>query len=250
MAATICIPKHIICSTFVPDFTPGPTKCVLQTFDERKARASAGNSHFRSLDVGADEDNVVVSVDWIAAGGSVTIVDSEVATVRLTISKGASTEIFSACQIFQSGDVWDVDGRLELASQVNASSALISMNKCDLETSFALSGSSGGSNAFQNFFASANLSGGDGGPTTIPTSSIRTGPFQAMIFINDSELSNSIGNLVETLETREWRNVIGGSANEFDWLAKQDPVEGSTCFNPEAIAASAGGTSAFCATGL
>jgi len=242
---TICIPKHIICSTFIPDFTPSATKCVLQTFDEKKARASAGNSHFRSVDVGADEDNIVVSLDWIAAAGSVTMVDSDVSTVRLTISKsGASTEIFSASQEHDASVVWTIDGRLELASQVNASSALITMNKCDLETSFVLSGSSGGSNAFQNFFASTNLAGGDGGPTPIPTSSIRTGPFQALVLINLSELSNSIGNLVEILETREWRNVIGGSAGEFDWKARQDPVQGSTCFNPETVA------SDFCDTGL
>jgi len=251
MAATICLPKHIICNTFVPDFTPGPTKCVLQTFDERKARLTSGGSLFRSLDIGADEDAITIEAVWLDPSGSVTLITSNVETVRLTISKsGASTEIFSASQVLDTDTVWLEDARPQLASQVNASSVLISMNKCDIETSFVLSGSGGGSNAFQNIVSTTNLSGGDGGPTTVPTSSIRTGPFQALFFVNDSELSNSIGNLVETLEIREWRNVIGGSANEFDWLAKQDPVPGSTCFDPEAIAASAGGTSAFCATGL
>jgi len=242
---TICIPKHIICSTFVPDFTPSATKCVLQTFDERKARLASGNSFFRSLDVGADEDDIIILSQWLDASAAVTVVASDVATVRLTISKsGASTEIFSASQTFDASVVWTLDARPALASQINLSSSLISMNKCDIETSSVLSGSSGGSNAFQNFFASTNLAGGDGGPTTIPTSSIRTGPAQALVLINLSELSNSIGNLVEILETREWRNVIGGSAGEFDWKARQDPVQGSTCFNPETVA------SDFCDTGL
>jgi len=243
MAATICLPKHFICSTFVPDFTPGPENSVLQAFDEKRGRLQTGNSFFRSINVGTSQNSISVRSEWLEdIGGSVfvpTLEASNTVRVRLTVTDGSATETFLANQFF-GVSTWSLDGRGVLASQVNASSLLIRMGKTDTQQPWPVASTA----MFQGTFVATNLSGGEGGPTTIPTSSIRTGPIHSFILINFSEINSSVGTLIEINATREWRNVVGGSANEFDWGDRLDPVQGSTCFDPETVASN------FCDTGL
>ncbi len=252
MAATICLPKHFICSTFIPDFTPGPEKSVLQSFTESRGRLAKGNSFFRSIGVGAAENSTTVEAEWLEnIGGSVfvpTLFASNTSRARITVSDGSAIETFSANQTFGVSS-WATDGRASLASQINASSAFIRMNKTDTQQPWPPSSSAGEVN-FQDKFETINLAGAQGPPVTIPTSSIRTGPIHSLVLVTFSELSSSVGTLIEVSEIREWQNVIGGSPTEFDWSDRLDPVPGSTCFDPETIAASTGGTSAFCAVGL
>jgi len=65
-----------------------------------------------------------------------------------------------------------------------------------------------------------------------------------MILISFSEIDSSTGDFTNIQEIREWRNVIGGSVLEFDWLPEFIPVPGITCYDPETVA------SDFCASGL
>ena len=128
MAATICLPKHFICSTFLPDFTPGPENSVLQTFDEKRGRLQTGNSFFRSIDVGTIQDNTSVRSEWLEdVGGGVfvpTLEASNTVRVRLTVTDGSALETFLANQFF-GVSTWSLDGRAALASQVNTNSLLI-----------------------------------------------------------------------------------------------------------------------------
>jgi len=243
MAATICLPKHFICSTFVPDFTPGPENSVLQTFDEKRGRLETGNSFFRSIDVGTIQNSISVKSEWLEnIGGSIfvpTLEASNTVRVRLTVTDGSALETFLANQLF-GVSTWSLDGRAALASQIDASSLLIEMGKTDTQQPWPLASTA----MFQGTFITTNLSGAEGGPITIPTSSIRTGPIHAFILINFSEINSSVGTMAEINEMREWRNVVGGSPLEFDWACRLDPVQGSTCFDPETVASN------FCDTGL
>jgi hypothetical protein len=242
MVATICLPKHYICSTFVPDFTPGPEKTVLQSFTESRGRLAKGNSFFRSIGVGTGENSTTVEAEWLEnIGGSVyvpTLFASNTARARITISDGSAIETFSANQTFGVSS-WATDARASLASQVNACSAFIQMNITDVQQPWPVAVSN-----FQDKFETTNLAGAGGPPSTTPSSTIRTGPIHSFVLVTFSEANSPVGTLVEISEMREWRNVIGGSPTEFDWGVRLDPVSGSTCFDPETV------DSDFCDTGL
>ncbi len=242
MVATICLPKHYICSTFIPDFTPGPENSVLQSFTESRGRLVKGNSFFRSIGVGTAENSTTVEAEWLEnIGGSVyvpTSFASNTSRARITVSDGSAIETFSANQTFGVSS-WATDARASLASQVNAGSVFIRMNKTDTQQPWPVAACS-----FQDKFETTNLGGAAGPPATVPTASIRTGPIHALVLVTFSELSSSVGTLVEVGEIREWQNVIGGSPTELNWSDRLDPVPGNTCFDPETVA------SDFCATGL
>jgi hypothetical protein len=242
MVATICLPKHYICSTFVPDFTPGPEKTVLQSFTESRGRLAKGNSFFRSIGVGTAENSTTVEAEWLEnIGGSVyvpTLFASNTARARITISDGSAIETFSANQTFGVSS-WATDARANLASQINDSSVFIRMNITDTQQPWPAAASN-----FQDKFETTNLAGAQGPPSTEPTSSIRTGPIHSLVLVTFSEINSAVGTLAEVSEIREWQNVIGGSPTEFAWSDRLDPVPGCTCFDPETV------DSDFCDTGL
>lgn len=55
-----CLPKPYALGWHVPNFVNGSTPCVLQTFNETKARLVAGGALFRSVDVGYATNNITV----------------------------------------------------------------------------------------------------------------------------------------------------------------------------------------------
>jgi hypothetical protein len=260
------LPKHIICSTFTPIFTPASTISLL-VFNETRGRLEDGNSFFRSIGIGDVQNDISVESEWLDSGSSVTSVSADVAFVRITIRSNGDTEIYVADQSRGGGSDWSVDATDALSSQINLSSSLIEMDKLDIQQPWPPASPAG----YVDNFSEINLSGGSGQPTTGPGSAVQTGPHHALIFVQNSELGQDTGELAEILEVREWRNTIGGSPFDFAWSGWEqnilgfdvvgwddegwdieasgvlDPTTGLPGFDPENDPAA---SAAFCDTGL
>lgn len=232
----VCLPKHHICSTFVPNYTT-VTNIALTVANETRSRLEVGNNFFRSINAGAGENTIEVESVWLDGGSSVTSVSADVRTVHLTVTEGATTELYTASQLRGGGSNWTTDAAPALSSQISVSSALIEMNQTDNPQPWPPASPLG----FVDEFASTSLAGGTGAPANGSTT--QTGPLRAMIFIQNSEEGIANGSQVEVLQLKEWRNVVGGSQLQFDWEIFSDAL-GSTCFDPVSVSAD------FCDTGL
>lgn len=221
----------------MPDYNT-TTNIALTVTNETRGRLEAGNNFFRSIDAGAGENTIEVESVWLDGASGVTSVSADVRTVHLTVTEGATTELYAASQLRGGGSSWSTDAGPALGSQIAVNSILIEMNQTDTQQPWPPASPLG----FVDEFASTALAGGTGAPA-LPGSVIQTGPLRAMIFIQNSEQGVANGTLSEVLLLKEWRNVIGGSTLEFGWETFND-VLGSTCFDPVSVSA------AFCDTGL
>lgn len=215
-----CIPKHIYCGTYAPDFQPGNTPCTLQTFNETRSRLQAGNAFFRSIEVGTHTNNIQVSCEWQFNNAGVwtpTTDDSQVERVELIVTNGTDTEIYHADQ---SGSIngttllfeWTTNAIPSLESQINSASNLITMDVTDVQQPWPMEPAPIEPIDHIDQFVLTNLTGGTGGPndpdTHLPR--IRTGPSLSMIHIIQSEINQADGTMEEVSETRYW--------NGFEWL--------------------------------
>ena len=229
----VCVPKHLICSTFVPAYVTVST-INLSVTNEVRSRLATGNNFWRSIDAGVGENSIEVESVWLDAGSGVTSVSADVRTVQLTVTEGATSEVYGASQFRGAGSDWSVDAGPALASQISASSVLVEMNQTDNPQPWPPASPFG----FVDEFASTSLAGGTGPPLT--GSSIQTSPYRAILFVQFSEEGIANGSQVEVRLIKEWRIIAGGST--FDWEPFSD-VLGSTCFDPVSVSAD------FCDTG-
>jgi hypothetical protein len=233
----VCVPKHLICSTFVPAYVTVST-INLSVTNETRSRLVTGNNFWRSIDAGVGENSIEVESVWLDAGSGVTSVSADVRTVRLTITEDSTTEIYGASQLRGAGSDWSVNAGPALASQITVSSILVEMNQNDNPQPWPASPVL---DPFVDEFASTALSGGTGPPLT--GSTIQTGPYRALVFVQFSEAGVANGSQVEVRLIQEWRNVVGGSTLEFGWETFSEAL-GSTCFDSASVSAD------FCDTGL
>lgn len=238
---SVCVPKHIICGSYIPDFEPGTTSCNIQSFTERRSRLTIGGSHFRSIYAGSLGDSVTVSCVWqYSIGGSpetwVNTTDyTQVERVEVTISDGITTEVYHAYQsyTFTSPQGWDVSAIPSLRSEINANSAIIYMPFEDRSWNASTDDAD-----FLNLFPATNLSGGaaalpDSPLTHMPK--IRTGPVYDIVHIRQSEIPNGAiadkgndGSLHDIDELYFW----DGNA----WVSFN--VETMECYDPNEITGS------------
>ena len=98
---SVCVPKNIVCGTYVPDFVPGNQPCILQSFNETRARLLGGGAFFRSVDVGAQNNIIRVSCIWQQLVGVIWVNTSSptlCGRIELTITNGIITETYHADQ--------------------------------------------------------------------------------------------------------------------------------------------------------
>jgi hypothetical protein len=232
---SVCVPKHIICETYIPDFTPGNTPCTLQVFNELKSRLLIHGIFFRSLEVGTHQNNITVAATWQyeqTPGVWVeTAIQEEVERVEVIVSDVTITETY---HIPQSGEIdtgtqeweWDAGIISALNSAVNSSSVLIEVNPTeDAQQPWPEDPPPTEPTDHIEPFIATNLSGGDGGPNDPTTHSptIRTGPAMSMVYIADSERHTSDGTTEIINETRYWNGDV--------WLA-HDP-NNPDCYDPD-----------------
>lgn len=187
------------------NFVPGTTPCTLTTGASRRARLVAGGTFFRSIQPGVSANNITVKSEWLDGSGTPTTNEELVQTVRLTVSDGNVTEVFTEAQITaDSPGVWTINAIPGLRADVNTNSTLITMPEDDAIESWTAS--TDDSNHL-DFFAETNLSGGQVGPSS--AGGIRTGPSFDLVLINDTETPN--GPIADKLNeaTDEQRDITG-----------------------------------------
>ncbi len=248
----ICVPKPVVCNWYIPTFTPSAVDCVLPSYNESRARLVAGNVVWRSIDAGPSENDITVQVEWLDGSGDVTTFELLCETVRLTVTKNAVVEVYTAAQsasIGTMGTVW-VSGIPSLRSQLDSSSTLVTIPIEDGETGLApgppgtpiieqvtpdftqqvLSTISTGDH-LDIIDPPQNLSGGVGGPTDASgLAAIRTGPAYSMIHIAESDVNSDVGIPQLVNETRYWNGAC---------FVDHDPANPS-CEDPDNPPASCG----------
>lgn len=237
---TGCLPKHIICGTYIPDFTPGPIPCTLQDTIERRGRLVAGGTFFRSIGFSVSENSIQIKceqVSYIYAGTGTILLpvvgDTITETLRITITKGAAVEIFNATQIseYQSvedpptvfTDMWVVTTSAipSFRSQINGTSTLITMPSIDGIQPW----DSGVDDAdSMSVFAVTNMTGGS---PVAPSSAIRTGPIYSILHFTGTEDIN--GNPVTSTFIKYWGY---GGTSILGWYLFNPETE---CYDPANI---------------
>ena len=66
----ICVPKHIVCNWYTPNFTPSSESCTLKIDTENVARLEAGGTFFRSINGGTQTNNIQISCEWQVLSGT------------------------------------------------------------------------------------------------------------------------------------------------------------------------------------
>ena len=235
-----CLPKHIICGTYIPDFTPGPTPCTLQSATERRSRLVAGGTFFRSIGFSVSENSIQIKCEQLSYiyTGSGTILlpvigDTITETFRITITKGIVTETFDAVQgsEYQSvedpptvfTDTWVITTSAipSFRSQINGTSTLITVPASDGIQPW----NAGTDDAVtMSTFAYTNMAGG---LPTAPSVTIRTGPIYSILQLTGTEDIN--GNSVTGTTIKYW-GYGGGSV--LGWNVFNPETE---CYNPNNI---------------
>ncbi len=193
----ICVPKHIICNWYTPSFIPGTANCVLQSYNEVRARLVSGGTFFRSIEPGSKGNNIELKVTWEYQDGSgnwiETIIDTEVQRVHLYVYyKGNLVEEFTAPQDGADDGmgnfVWN-SGIPDLRNTVNNNSNYITMPTIDVQQPWD---SSTDDQDHLGHFDTTSLTGGVAGPSDPSSVSppIRTGPYYDLILISSSEVPN------------------------------------------------------------
>jgi hypothetical protein len=229
----ICVPKHVVCGWYTPNFTAGVEGCTLPTAPaETRGKLTAGGTFFRSIEFGSHVDNINISATYQVGGagspdswrdyntGSPTFdAFTDIVGLRVVITDGSTTENYYILQeaLGESPDAgWSVNGITELRSKISASSTLVTMP--DLDNNGGWDKSTDEETILGAF--SGSLSGGTGAPVT-GLGSIRTGPFYTLYHIQDSE--DIDGNTYTANVVRFWN---GASWNSFSSTSP------SNCANP------------------
>jgi len=247
---SICVPRHIACGWYEPNFIAGNESCELQIFTESRSRLLEGGTFFRSIEIGQHTENIQIGCKWqVATGGSPawryygggdTLAD--VGQVELTITNGTTTEIFFAAQQIVGSPngspiIW-VNAIPNLRAQLIGSpsgSQLVDMPEDDIQTIMGGSPTTWKASLYDadyiGEFLLSNLVGGSGGPTTeTELDKIRTGSVMTMLYIDQSESDNPDGSLSDVKETRYWN---GACWKYYDPIAIAPDCDGlSLCGSP------------------
>lgn len=218
---SVCVPKHIVCQTYIPDFVADATVCTLQVFSERKSRLEAGGTLFRSVEVGTPTNNISVSCEWQTIGGVQTSIPDDVAQVKVIITDGVTIETYITPQSYSDPN-WVVNAIPNLRDQINTTnpSSLIRMPEFDTNEQFVepvdIVTLVDADHLAE--FVATNLSGGNGSPEVAGLSGLRTGPVFSLVLIDSSEINNEDGKFDNIDEPRYWGQV-DGSPVTLDWLS-------------------------------
>ena len=128
---SICIPKHIYCNWFKPNFTPSQTPCTLISAAENRSRLGIGGTLFRSKEFGEQQNNISVQAKWMVPDGSGglryydPLIDSrvDVEQVELTVTNGYITEIYYADQKGNPSPPWISNAIPQLRSDLSNNSS-------------------------------------------------------------------------------------------------------------------------------
>lgn len=205
-----------------PKYVSSPVSCRIQTFNETRARLIAGNTFFRSKDVGDYLNSVNLEIiistlplnefnnpsptthnRWNNSWNSSTIV------VELTVTHEFTNYI--DYYYVEQGDInlspppyCDINAIDDLRFQIsNDINAIIEMPTIDVQSGWNASINENNACSLSEF--TANLSGGSSGP--FGAIGIRTGPEKAIIFINQSEKNSPNGSLQDIRQLREYNGV-------------------------------------------
>jgi len=218
---SVCVPKHVVCGWYTPDFTAGNTGCTLPTaVSETRGKLTAGGTFFRSIEFGSHVDNINITATYQVGGagspdswrdyntGSPAFdVFTDIVGVKVVITDGITTEPYYISQeaFGESPEAgWSANGIDELRTKVGGS-ALITMPA--LDNNGGWDKNTDEDNHLEAF--SGSLNGGTGAPVT-GLGSIRTGPFYTLYHIQDSEDDN--GDTYTANVVRYWN---GASWNAF-----------------------------------
>jgi len=225
-----CVPQHVVCDWYTPDFTPGPTPCTLQSFDERRSRLGVVGVFFRSKNVGPRNNNIKVECVWITNNldgsfqpiGTIVGTTDEMAvqSVWLKVFNGSVMveEWFVAQNFVSEGvdpdpDVW-ISAIPSLKSRINSEpTSLIEMNITDVQQPWPVFDEEEPPAQilplFLGTFPITSMSGATGGPAdpNSHTPKLRTGPAQSIILIGNSEINNADGSMSILNATRYWNGA-------------------------------------------
>ena len=233
----VCVPQHIVCDWFAPNFTAGSAPCTLQLFDERRSRLSAGNCFFRSKAVGPRSNNIRIESVWLTntLDGSFQPIGPIVGTSDPDLMNSVWVKVFNGITLVEnwyasqtySDPNWS-SGHISMAAQINgSSSSLITMNVTDVHLPWPqLDGMDDPIvPEYLGNFPVRSTSGASGGPEDPNSYSprIRTGPALSIILIRNSEINNADGTMRQINKTRYWNGAC--------WLA-YDP-NAPDCADPD-----------------
>lgn len=229
----ICVPKHIVCDWYTPNFTAGVISCELKIDTENVARLAAGGTFFRSIFAGTQANSIVVSsnwqvcaiggcgvgspandwIDYTGSGGSPML---DIVGVKLTITDSITVETYYAAQngVLVTGGSpettafeWQTSAIDSLRSQVTTSSQLITMPTIDTQAPWNY-GSPAPTDSDHLVEFNSNLAGGNGPSSTVDyLDAIRTGPALTMVYISFSDAGVSDGTMTELGEIRYWNGA-------------------------------------------
>jgi len=217
---SVCVPRHIVCQTYIPDFVAGATLCTLQVFSERKSRLEAGGTLFRSVEVGTPTNNISISCEWQTALGEQTSIPDDVTQVEVVITDGTTIETYNTPQSYTDPN-WVVSAIPDLRNQINTTnpSSLIRMPEFDTDERFVepvdIVDTVDADHLAE--FTAPNLSGGNGAPDVAGLVGLRTGPSFSLVLIDSSEINNDDGTF-DNIDTPIYWGQVDGSPVTLDWL--------------------------------
>lgn len=206
-----------------PKYTPSSESCRIQTFDEIRARLTAGGTFFRSKDIGSQWNgvNIQLLVTSLTMGGFNN--PSPTTHIRWDNSWTVSTDVVEltvthtftnyldyyyveqgeveampppACSIFAINDL-----RTQVNNDING---IIEMPTNDIPANWNASVNEDSICLLTPF--NLTLSGGQSGP--VGAIGVRTGPEKAIIFVNQSEKNSPVGTLEAVRQLREYNGSI------------------------------------------
>jgi len=244
----VCVPQHVVCGWYTPDFDASSDPCTLQSFDERRARLGAGGTFFRSKNAGPRNNNIKIESTWLTntLDGNFQPIGTLVGTsdpllfnsVRLKVYNGTELveEWFATQSQTDPGDpggeppvdpTW-ISGVPSLQSRINAdTNSIIEMNIKDVQFPWPMFDENDDEivPTFMGMFPITRMSGATGGPTNPKTHrpKIRTGPAQSIILIANSEIGQANGSMRIVNKPVYWNGAC--------WLAF-DPLA-PDCADPD-----------------
>ena len=220
---SICVPKHITCNWYTPDFVAGNSPCVLQGKSETRSRLTAGGIQLRSTDFGVKSDNIQIELKiyngtisfpgfqapYFTSGtglappcgtlGTVGDFTTELIELIVTFVPTGISTYYYACQQTNTGSPsctengtanlqdalnQDVDSIVELPSSDNG----FINNQCAISA-----------------ITSSLLSGGT--PIAPVADNYRTGPAFTMLYITTSENADGTATGLGNYGTRYWNGA-------------------------------------------
>lgn len=215
-----CIPTHITCGFYEPDFEGGNEPCNLKIFSETRSRLEAGGTLFRSIAVGLSTNDIAIE----------SILEGDCSMTINVYYNGTLEETFNAGQSCSSP--WSVNAITTLRATINSGSTLIEMPTSDVN-GIAWNSIADDSDHLSAFSLTL-LTGGNGAPTNPNNYSggqkVRTGPIYSMIYIDTSEEGSANGSSVDVQLTKYFN---GGCWKSFDPLVPDCGPSGACPPSPE-----------------